>query len=376
MRDDKKYGLPKIKKFPMPDASHVRSAIKFFNYVSPTYEKELARAILNRIDEYHIDINDISVGDNNRFKKYISQDTLKHHGIKGMHWGVRRYQNNSKNGKKLSKVDRKYDKLAKKDAREYAKAKMSYGEGAGNRRKLINAKVNQRRKENEHYNKMFDEYLSLEDMSKHASAAKRNRTFKDTAKVTKKTARTALRLANTVAPLLHSNADSMYLMHHGIKGMHWGVRRYQNSDGTLTKAGRVRQAKNAAKTGENYRGPRNNPRYQKKNKLADKGDIIRAKSNDSESKFKTRNKIAGRAITAASLAVMAKSLRGWNGVVVRNAGVPVASFSPKAIQRGLTLTSLILSANTIRRQRAVAASKARETSKRKDDRWADGRFNF
>ena len=28
-----------------------------------------------------------------------------------------------------------------------------------------------------------------------------------------------------------------YLMHHGIKGMHWGVRRYQNVDGSLTEKG-------------------------------------------------------------------------------------------------------------------------------------------
>ena len=30
---------------------------------------------------------------------------------------------------------------------------------------------------------------------------------------------------------------SDYLMHYGILGMHWGIRRYQNPDGTLTEAG-------------------------------------------------------------------------------------------------------------------------------------------
>jgi len=33
------------------------------------------------------------------------------------------------------------------------------------------------------------------------------------------------------------------LYHHGIKGMRWGVRRYQNKDGSLTPAGKKRQAK-------------------------------------------------------------------------------------------------------------------------------------
>ncbi len=38
-------------------------------------------------------------------------------------------------------------------------------------------------------------------------------------------------------------AYSSYLAHHGVKGQKWGVRRYQNPDGSLTDAGKRREAR-------------------------------------------------------------------------------------------------------------------------------------
>ena len=54
----------------------------------------------------------------------VYNDELYHFGILGMKWGRHKTIRN-----------------AKKDAHEFARAKMFYGEGAGTRRKLIKAKM-------------------------------------------------------------------------------------------------------------------------------------------------------------------------------------------------------------------------------------------
>ena len=60
-----------------------------------------------------------------------------------------------------------------------------------------------------------------------------------------------------------------YLKHYGILGMKWGVRRYQNKDGTLTPEGKIRYQKK-----EEKRKFREDVKAFKKNKLKYDTDIL------------------------------------------------------------------------------------------------------
>jgi hypothetical protein len=86
-------------------------------------------------------------------------DDIEHYGVKGMKWGVRRE--------------------AKRDAKESVRAKMSYGEGAGNRRKLINKAVEAKKKKDPNYAKAFDYYYDKQDVAKAGQEARKWRKKND-----------------------------------------------------------------------------------------------------------------------------------------------------------------------------------------------------
>ena len=107
---------------------------------------------------------------------------LVHFGVKGMRWGVRRDISGSG-------VPRKTDREARKDAEEFARAKVFYGEGAGTRRKLIKATVEGKSRKDPAYKKAFERHLADQDMSRHASKARSERKRKDVKNTTLKTGR-------------------------------------------------------------------------------------------------------------------------------------------------------------------------------------------
>jgi len=90
--------------------------------------------------------------------------------------------------------------------------------------------------------------------------------------------------------------QNTYLMHHGVKGMHWGIRRYQNPDGTRTNAGK-RHEQLLYKINE-HRANRAAAKQAKKEARAEK----RAKFTSPEAKEAYKKIAKGAAITAGILA--------------------------------------------------------------------------
>ena len=131
----------------------------------------------------------------------MPSNELRHYGVPGMKWGVRR----SSEGGASNRTHR----LAAKDAKRHADAKMFYGKGAGTRRKLLNAELEKKKKDIPGYEDSFNKSLSGVDMAKSANKAKRERTRKD---VTYRTRVTTKQLLGLTAPITVTAATIAYQM--------------------------------------------------------------------------------------------------------------------------------------------------------------------
>ncbi len=113
-----------------------------------------------------------------------------------------------------------------------------------------------------------------------------------------------------------------YLEHHGIKGQKWGVRRYQNEDGSLTAAGRrkeKRDIKKAIKKETNFveRSLFNNATRKKALNYVQKNNMTVKEATAKANKDAIRNTaimlgvIGGMAVATAAVA---------NNVITRGVG--------------------------------------------------------
>lgn len=106
------------------------------------------------------------------------------------------------------------------------------------------------------------------------------------------------------------------LSHHGIKGQRWGVRRFQNEDGSLKPAGLKKQAKDADKQELN----RIKKELNKKNKTHLKSMFAPTGNSFAENEFHNR-RIVNRAAKYVKNNKMTytEALDKSNNVAIRNA---------------------------------------------------------
>lgn len=87
---DSDFGIPSKRKYPMPDASHVKAAIKMFNHCDPKDEAELAKNIKAKMKKYNVSVD---ISDKNRLSKYITESATMevHDDIPGLEYADEGY---------------------------------------------------------------------------------------------------------------------------------------------------------------------------------------------------------------------------------------------------------------------------------------------
>ena len=198
-----------------------------------------------------------------------NENSLEHHGIKGQKWGVRRFQNpdgslTEEGKKRYNEYSQKLANMSTSNAeledltRKYA-LRNALDNAHKNNTKIVMTKDDKKlwedayqlfRNLKEKYaeDNISTEIRKLDDGTDYIVSSIYDKKLGGTIEYYEpllydsngKKYDEKNRLYNTTKsynlPLIHSDE----LMHHGIKGQKWGLRRYQNDDGTLTEAGRLR----------------------------------------------------------------------------------------------------------------------------------------
>ena len=87
--------------------------------------------------------------------------------------------------------------------------------------------------------------------------------------------------------LVHADNEGAYLAHHGVKNQRWGVRRFQNPDGSLTEEGkrRIKTLHSKSDKLDAKKAKMNSPRKVNSklaNRSKDRGELIRRMQQDQQ----------------------------------------------------------------------------------------------
>lgn len=145
------------------------------------------------------------------------------------------------------------------------------------------------------------------------------------------------------------NVNSAYLMHHGIKGMKWGVRRFEDANGHLTEAGKrryaIQDARKYYKINRLQRAKEHTKNTDKSARLSKRLRKVKTRSDRKHSDLNQKDINAGREIVAknrlkwAGFNTAAKAALTAAGAAYLYQNPNTRALAPLALAGGAALTA-------------------------------------
>lgn len=111
------------------------------------------------------------------------------------------------------------------------------------------------------------------------------------------------------------------LYHHGILGMKWGIRRFQNKDGSLTAAGKKRAQQDTEEVNEDYKKAHTSKNIKKMSNQELKDVNKRLQMENEYSKLTNKNNTAGKKFVSGVLLTAATTIAGKYATKYMDKGV-------------------------------------------------------